>query len=460
MAGTIIFNGEAGTTHTNSTEWIQYQFIASLFNTCGVCLSMHMAIKRGAWAIPYHYNCNCRQVPIKPGADAPNPFVDYREILDNMPHDQQVAAIGASNYKLLKNGVVDWKDIVTPSRVRPLREVVAIKKIPVKIMTGVGVNPLIANRAYESVHTPEHELVEAHRRELIANIERAGLTQQQLVDQLAQGLASRVSIKEGPDNYGLGKAWSGGPVAPLPYDFGGVGHAAALAKLLNVPSIVLPKPAVASPAPPAPLETEPPTGPTPTPTTPSGSPPEPTWAERKEEAIAQAKAAEQAPHSNPMIAEAQRRGAAAGVRTLVVDDRGQSALIWGVKSDNAAASYHAGQDVILLNARSKYWSQAEIDASHSRRWLATNDPNQVINHELGHYAHRHNIGIDRFAEMMKDRKPVGGVMGKRIKDEVSLYAATQRAEVVAEVHAGLLGGKTYSPKIMGYYKTLGGVIPK
>jgi len=165
----VIIDGEPGTTWTNDTEKIQYQFVAALINTCGVCLQYHLKI--GAWwPIPIHYGCRCEQRAIKPEAQAPHPFVDYRELLAKMPPAEQAAAIGASNYKLLKAGVVDWKDIVTPSRVRDLREVVAKKKLTIDQMERAGVGPRWAAEAHAAVHTPEHEAIARQRRELIERL--------------------------------------------------------------------------------------------------------------------------------------------------------------------------------------------------------------------------------------------------------------------------------------------------
>ena len=162
------------------------------------------------WGIPLHHGCRCEQKKIKPGAQAPNAFVDFREVLDGLDHTRQVAAIGASNYRLLKEGIVDWKDIVTPSRVRDLREVVSLKKISIQTMVGVGVDPKIAERAHATVNTAEHILLEHRRRELVANLKGAGLANEQLSKELGSRLANRVTIAAGPDNYGTGPAWPGG----------------------------------------------------------------------------------------------------------------------------------------------------------------------------------------------------------------------------------------------------------
>src|SRR5579885_3470214 len=119
-----IIAGEPGTTWKNDTDRPWYQFRASLINTCGVCLQYHLQLAR-FWPIPLHPGCRCRQVPVKPGTVAPEPFADFRKILDGMAPSQQAAAIGRSCYRLLKAGIVPWDEIVTAARVRSLREIVS-----------------------------------------------------------------------------------------------------------------------------------------------------------------------------------------------------------------------------------------------------------------------------------------------------------------------------------------------
>jgi hypothetical protein len=224
----IIFDGPAGTRYTNTTEQVQYQFIATLANTCGLCLQYHLKISR-AWPIPLHFGCNCGQAKIKPGQHAPHEFTDYRQLLADMSHSQQVAAIGASNYKMLTSGLVKWEDIVTESRVRDFREVVANKRLTVPQMVKHGVKKLQAERAYNAVRTAEHEAVEQHRRKLLEQLTGAGISQENLVRELSERLAARVNIAAGPlGPYSSGPAWSGGP---LPVGPGS--HAGALAGLLG-----------------------------------------------------------------------------------------------------------------------------------------------------------------------------------------------------------------------------------
>ncbi len=145
MAERQIISGDAGTTWTNTTEKVYRQFRCSFINTCGFCLQYHLKIAT-AWPIPLHFECRCRQDKISPGEKAPNPFADYRQILDNMSPADQAAAIGASNYRLLKSGLAKWDDIVTPNRVRDFREVVARKRLTVDQMVQHGVKRYQAER--------------------------------------------------------------------------------------------------------------------------------------------------------------------------------------------------------------------------------------------------------------------------------------------------------------------------
>ena len=100
-----IIDGQPGEVWTNDTGWVRYQFFASLVNTCGVCLQYHGKIGP-PWPIPIHRGCRCRQSAIPPGRQAPEPFTDYMKLLEGMSRDQQAAAVGASNWRLIQSGAV------------------------------------------------------------------------------------------------------------------------------------------------------------------------------------------------------------------------------------------------------------------------------------------------------------------------------------------------------------------
>ena len=170
----IIFSGEPGARWVNNTDKVRFQFVAALIKTCGACLQYHMAIGPH-WGIPIHKGCRCRQVAIQIGAQAPNAFVDFREILDGMSLRDQVAAIGLGNYRLLKAGVVTWEEIVMHYSVHSFEGVVALYKISLETMLKAGIPPGMAKRVYNAVHTPEQDFIRAHREKLLKEFEEAGV---------------------------------------------------------------------------------------------------------------------------------------------------------------------------------------------------------------------------------------------------------------------------------------------
>jgi len=122
--------------------------------------------------------------------------------------------------------------------------VVAIKKLTVQEMLDAGINPKIAERAWSTVNTPEHMLIERHRRELMEKIKAAGLNHEELVRQLSQRLAERVTVAAGPIATGTTTP-SWGPSSIQ------TGHAAELAALLKAW-----RPAAKAPPQPAPGQKE------------------------------------------------------------------------------------------------------------------------------------------------------------------------------------------------------------
>lgn len=215
--GFVKFDGEPGTTWTNETGKAAYQWHCSLDNTCGACFQLHMTI---ANVFPQlHRGCNCTVVLLLPG-DTSAEFVDFRSVLAGLGHDQQVAAVGASNYRLIEQGVVTWEDVVTPTRVRDLREVVAREKLSVQALADAGVRPDIAERAFATVHTPAHQLAAEARAELVAQLQSKGVELAETRQAVAERLAARVSIGAGPSErppgWEGGIGIGGGPKPPVP----------------------------------------------------------------------------------------------------------------------------------------------------------------------------------------------------------------------------------------------------
>ena len=145
------------------------------------------------WPIPLHRCCRCRATPLAIGAQA-EPFVDFREVLRNLPESEQSHAIGRAAYQLLEAGKVKWEDIVTSVRVRPLYEIVAREKLSVTEMVKAGVNRSIAAEAFESVNTPVHQAAQRAVNELVGKLKGAGLTE----EQIKQGFAEKMVQRVGP----------------------------------------------------------------------------------------------------------------------------------------------------------------------------------------------------------------------------------------------------------------------
>lgn len=192
----VQFNGTPGTTWTNDTGKVKYQFIANLRNTCGVCLQYHLAIGN-SWPIPMHFGCNCVQRLIPPGGES-RPFVDFREVLADLPPDQKAAAVGAANWRLIESGRVKWADVVTEGRVRGLAEVVSLKRVTVKEMRGLGIGKLAAERAFAAGNAAAATLADEARRRLAEALRAKGIGREQAGRAVAERLASRLTIKEGP----------------------------------------------------------------------------------------------------------------------------------------------------------------------------------------------------------------------------------------------------------------------
>lgn len=92
-----------------------------------------------------------------------------------------------------------------------------------------------ATKAYDAVHTEEHQHVERQRRELVERITGAGLSQEKLVEELSKRLANRVVIAPGPKGADVGRpqveqilAWGGGRLSGT-----GASNAATLTTLIS-----------------------------------------------------------------------------------------------------------------------------------------------------------------------------------------------------------------------------------
>jgi hypothetical protein len=143
------------------------------------------------WPIPLCHGCNCRQSAIPVGATS-RPFVDFLEEIRSLSLDQKHAVMGKGKWEIFAAGLVMWSDVVTPSRVREFHEVMDIKRLTIDQMVGAGVPVADVIAAWNLVHTPEREAVEARRKELLTKLMAHGLSKEEITRQIAADLAARI----------------------------------------------------------------------------------------------------------------------------------------------------------------------------------------------------------------------------------------------------------------------------
>ena len=190
FAGVIA--GKPGDKWTNNTDRVKYQLIVSFTNSCAACIQNANAISNW-WPIPFHHGCNCRQVPVAPGQKA-EAFLNFREEVEKLPPDQQARVMGVSNYKLVKQGKVQWTDVVTKTRIRPLHEVVQRAKLTEKDLTKAGLSLRVARDAIAKVNSPEKAAAKTGASAAVERLKQLGMSEQQIRDAVRARLAGRVGI--------------------------------------------------------------------------------------------------------------------------------------------------------------------------------------------------------------------------------------------------------------------------
>lgn len=191
---TIVWPGSSGESYTNNTGKILYQVHCLWHNTCSACAQYDLVIVE--WFSQLHHNCQCYIVPIMPG-DTGAVYHDWRQTIQDLPEGQQKELMGASNWKLYQEGVVQWEDIVHETHILTLREVVSVKGLTVDQLLDAGIPRNIAEKAWESVNTPAHILAEQKKQALVKKLLETGLQPKTLKQVFADQMAKGVGI-QGP----------------------------------------------------------------------------------------------------------------------------------------------------------------------------------------------------------------------------------------------------------------------
>ena len=165
-----IIEGEPGTRWRNDTDQVWYQLIVSWQNSCGRCAQFDHMIAP-SWPIPFHRNCRCAQIPLYPGRTS-RPFADFRRKVARLNRAQRERVMGRAALRLVESRLVEWRDVVTPDRIRDLHEVVLLRKLSVEAMVNNGVDPGVAERAFARARGTLAELEAKRRRDRVERMAR------------------------------------------------------------------------------------------------------------------------------------------------------------------------------------------------------------------------------------------------------------------------------------------------
>lgn len=126
-------------------------------------------------------------------------------------------------------------------------------------------------------------------------------------------------------------------------------------------------------------------------------------------------------------------------------------------NENSAdlAHFNPNDETLHVNIKSQYWGSPETRKRlYDNDWLSTVDDEGTILHEIGHSLHWERIKLNSNLRQNWTRELTPTEQPIALK--VSRYAATQRAEFVAEVFSGRLKGNKYPKDVMEMYISFGG----
>jgi hypothetical protein len=191
------FTGKPGEVWENTTSKFVYQMVVNRHTEYGPCYQFWGHIGDW-WPIPFVKGCLCTNKPIRPG-ERSLPFPDLELGLGDLDEGQQDDLMGRNNWLLFSSGIAKWSDITSPTRVRKFHEVVAIKRITVSDMILAGVTKADADATWSLLHTPDRQARDAKRAEILVRLRAAGMTDQQISQELASRLLGGLGIGRKPN---------------------------------------------------------------------------------------------------------------------------------------------------------------------------------------------------------------------------------------------------------------------
>ncbi len=128
----------------------------------------------------------------------------------------------------------------------------------------------------------------------------------------------------------------------------------------------------------------------------------------------------------------------------LIKSMGHDAELYHKTGTGVTALYSPQHGKIFINTAANHWGDPVQSMKNSRAkgWLSSDSPDHIIHHEIGHslYDPPDNF-FNSHAQL------------ETIEPQVSKYARRNPKEFVAEVHAGMKAGNTYSAEIMQMFKS-------
>ena len=140
--------GRPGSRWRNPTNATWYQLVGSLRRPCADCLRRHGRVSPRPWPIPFHPHCECEQLEVPAGTEAPLVFEDMAGLMPRLSGAGQVRVVGLPSCWLQRAGLVAWSDLFDGNgEVLDFDLVVRRKRLTVEQLLGAGIPEAIARRA-------------------------------------------------------------------------------------------------------------------------------------------------------------------------------------------------------------------------------------------------------------------------------------------------------------------------
>jgi hypothetical protein len=148
LARSAGLGGRPGTRWRNPTNATWYQLVGSLRQPCADCLRRHGRVSPRPGPIPFHPHCECEQLEVPPGAEAPLAFGDMPGLMPRLSGPGQLRVGGLPSWWLQRTGLVSWSDLFDGNgEVQDFDLVVRRKALSLDQLLGAGIPAAIARRA-------------------------------------------------------------------------------------------------------------------------------------------------------------------------------------------------------------------------------------------------------------------------------------------------------------------------